>query len=264
MPDFFGHQGTGLCSRTPQEELRLVAVAGSHTGLALEILWGVCTQWQRLGYPTVVLDGSTPESDAAPGLSHLLEHSLWIDPPTHAPRATEASLAVLPAAGGLAALARTHPAESEPLQRLQPLLRRYAVVVVYAPVAALSSPLMAGSTASPLLVLGEGEAAVMRTYGQLKSLALHAGLGATVVAPIRFAAARAAAQQQLRALGDCAARHLGRAPQSTVLEVERGTDLQRLALQLLDNAVVLAARQPGAALPSTHRPPPAPTLAASH
>lgn len=243
------HQGTSLYGRMPEDGLRMVTVACAPAGHSLELLWSLCTHWQRLGYPPVVLDGTASESAASPGLIDLLEHCL----PMEAPRtehAGEHSLAVLPAARGLAALAEPMPAGTAPLHRLQPLLRRYAVVVLYAPIPLLASSLMAETSAPPLLLLEEGPGAVMATYAALKRLAMHAGLNGTVLRLAYGQHGRASAHQQLRTLCECAAQHLGRTPRTLALDPQHPADLQRLALELLENAETLPAGAPPALLSS--------------
>jgi len=249
MLDLGLHQGTSLYGRMPEDGLRMVTVACAPGGHSLELLWSLCMHWQRLGYPPVVLDGSASESAEAPGLIDLLEHCLPIEAP-RAGHAGEHSLAVLPAAHGLAVLAEPTPSGVAPLYRLQPLLRRYAVVVLYAPVPVLASGLMAEISAPPLLLLETGPGAVMATYADLKRLALHANLNGTVLRLAYGQHQRAAAHQQLRTLCECAARHLGRTPRTLALDPEHTADLQRLALELLENAQILPAGAPPA-LPSS-------------
>ena len=157
MLDLSLHQGTSLHCHTPEIELRLSAVVSQgSSGRSLETLWQVCSHLHRLGYPVVVLDGTAAESYAAPGLQHLL---------TSAPHdnasaslaigaANTSSLAVIPAFQGLYTLAFNSPHVTQPLQALQPLFRQYALIVVYASVATLSTPLLKGTATAPLLLIG--------------------------------------------------------------------------------------------------------------
>ena len=262
MLEFGLHQGTSLYGRTPQDGLRLIPVAGAPGGTGLQVLWDICTHLQALGYPTVVLDGSERETAEAPGLLELLDDTLWIEPPAQLPGAD--SLAVLPAARGLAALASRRAGASQALLALQPLLRRYAVVLLYAPMAVLASPLMEGSSASPLVLLEDDSKAVISSYQQLKMLSLHTGLMGTVARLVHSSEERGVAKQQLRVLCDCAAKHLGRVPRTLLLDAHRPADLQRLALQLLENAETLCSSGLFAALPSTHTAQRATPLATSH
>lgn len=250
MLEFGLHQGTSLYGRMPQDALRLISVASAPGGRALEMLWAICMQLQSLGYPTVVLDGTTSETPEAPGLLNLLEHNLWIEAPTGDFSCTEPSLAVLPAAHGLARLAPSERVSAVPLACLQPLLRRYAVVVVYAAMPVLAASLMANSRARPLLLLESGENSVVRAYKDIKWLALEAELSVTVVSLVHGQEHRAAAHQQLRALRECSGKHLAHLPRTLALDPQHAPDLQRLALELLESAEVLASTGAYAALPS--------------
>lgn len=249
MLEFSPHQGISLYGRAPQDVLRLISMASVPGGRSLELLWAICMQLQGLGYPTVVLDGSASETSESPGLIDLLEHNLWIEAPMGALRATDHSLPVLPAARGLAMLAPAQHISEAPLVSLQPLLRRYAVVVLYAPMPMLTYCLTAGSSASPLLLLGSGEDAVMRAYKDLKRLAVETALVSTVVSLAHGQTQRASAHHQLSTLRECAARHLGQAPRTLALDPDRPADLQRLALELLESAETLAPAGTSTALP---------------
>lgn len=264
MLEFSLHQGTSLYGRAPHDALRLISVAAAPDGHTLEILWAMCTHLQHLGYPTVVLDGSATETAEAPGLVDLLDRHLWIEAPltTHPP--SEQSLAVLPAARGLAALSAASGQGSPPLHRLQPLLRRYAVVVLYAPVGRLCSNLMEGCATSPLVLLAEGDDAIMQTYADLKWLALHAGLTATVASLARSPQQHSTAPQRLRVLSECAGKHLEQVPRTLALDAKHPADLERLALDLLENAEILAPSGLCTALPSPRGASNAPHYATSH
>ncbi|MGP1629205.1 MAG: hypothetical protein ACTS5V_04640 [Giesbergeria sp.] len=259
------HQGSSLYGRAQQDALRLISVASIPGGRSLEMLWAICMHLQGLGYPTVVLDGSTSETNESPGLVDLIEHNFRIDAPMGVSTQSEQSLAVLPAARGLAALdPRGERIGAAPLHRLEPLLRRYAVVVLYAPMPVLAASLMAGSAASPLLLLEDGEGGVMRAYKDIKWLALETGLAATVVSLARGQTQRAGAHRQLRALRACAAKHLGQPPRTLAMDPDRPADLQRLALELLENAQAIVPEEAYAALPSSRGASRAPHFATSH
>ena len=252
MLDIGFHQGVSLHSHTPQDELRLVAVASPQDeAYGLETLWHVCLHLQRLGYPVVVLDGTARESDATPGLKDLLAHDPWSIGAGLGGPSDASALAVLPAALGLQALARNPQHLAQPLQILQPLFRRYAMVVLHAPITTLASPLMAGTLTAPLLIMAPGKADVVGSYRQLKHLALHAGL-AGMVACVTSAASgqRQLADESLRALRECASQHLGQQIRTSSIQAGSPQDLQRLALQLLENACTISAPGAASALPS--------------
>lgn len=255
MFDIGFHQGAGLHSHTPQDPLRLVAIASNHNNVqGLETLWQVCLHLQHLGYPVVVLDGTACETESSPGLRDLLDNSPWVDALPSNATTNASSLAVIPALQGLRVLSLPSPLQQHPLQGLQPLFRRYALVVVYAPIATLASPLLEGSGATPLLVSAAGKQGVVQSYRQLKYLALHSGLSAMVacVAHPSAPGQQQLAQDSLHSLRQCASRHLGQQLRTSLIQAGRPQDLQRLALQLLENACAIDAPCASTTLISPH------------
>ncbi len=254
MLDIGFHQGASLYSHTPQDELRLVAVASSHAdAYGLETLWQVCLHLQRLGYPVVVLDGTAHENESSPGLQDLLANAPWSDSIGPGSRMDASALAVLPAALGLQSLSANPRNLQQPLQPLEPLFRRYALVVLYAPVSTLASPLLAGTMTTPLLIMTPGKSGVVNSYRQLKHLALHAGLTGTVACMTRSNQTDQHSQGEsaLQSLRQCAARHLGQRIRTTLIRTESPQDLQRLALQLIENACTISAQGTATTLPSS-------------
>lgn len=251
MPDIGLHQGAGLHCDTPAHGLRLVATLSAAQAPAPDVLWQLCAQLQRLGYPTLVLDGTSAETDACPGLAHLLAQAPWSASALLAGGggADAASLAVLPALHGLRHLAAQEAHLQPPLQPLQALFRAYAVVVLHASVELLASPLLAGLTTAPLLLLQPGAQGVLEGYRQLKHLALNTGLAGTVacLAPAHDAARQRQASEALASVRSCAAQHLGQRIGTTLVQEGSAPDLQRLALLLLENAATLLGSALGAA-----------------
>ena len=240
------HQAAGLHSYTPQQYLRLLAVLSQPgSGPWLEMLWQLCSSLQRLGYPVVVLDGTALESPHMPGLDQLLHPAPWNGAQTLA-SATGASLAVVPAARGLARLAQQSEHHGATvLQRLQPLFRAYALVVLHAPPEQLA-PLLRGSASVPLIMTGPGAQGMVRSYRQLKHMALHAGVRCTVasiLAPQEPVQHRQTAEA-LDTLQRSARTHLGLQVHTTTVAAARAQDIQRLALQLLENACTIDAAMP--------------------
>ncbi len=242
------HQAAGLHSFTPEQQLRLLPVASQDGAgsMPLELLWQLCSSLQRLSYATVVLDGTARESERAPGLAQLLAGMAW---PGGA-AAASTSLAVVPAAQGLAQLARR--AQPGALAPLGTLLRSYALVVLYAPVELLA-PLLRGSASVPLVLMGPAAQGLVGAYRQLKHLALHAGPPACTVASIQPPDSRAPLAQTHEALATLqrsAQNQLGLRTHTTAVAAGRAPDIQRLALQLLENACTMDAVPPfaGAAL----------------
>ncbi|RYF06911.1 MAG: hypothetical protein EOO31_08325 [Comamonadaceae bacterium] len=242
------HQGSSLHSFTPQADLRMLAILSQRDApIGLELLWQVCSSLQRLGYPVAVLDGTARETDNSPGLEHLLAAPSWQGSMgTATPTASASSLAVIPAAHGLVRLAERAAWNDGPvLQRLHPLFRAYAVVVLYAPPETLA-PLLRGSGTVPLILTGPGSAGVMQSYQQLKHMAVHAALQCTVanVLPPGQAGRTRQSSAALQVLEQCAQRHLGTSLRTTTVQAASPQDIQRLALQLLENACTIGADTP--------------------
>ncbi len=255
MLDFGWHQGMGLQNHKPHDELRLLAMASTpDVSGGLETLWQVCLHLQRLGYPVVVLDGTAAESAQSPGLQDLLTHEIWADS-LRPPKTGTSELAVLPAQRGLQTLVRQAEPGAQALQGLYPLLRNYALVMVYAPIEVLASPLLESSMAAPLILMQPGQAGVIESYRLLKLLALHAGLTGLVACMGRSYPQQAVrvAQETLESLRRCAARHLGQQPRTALIRTDRPQELQRLALQWLENACAIVPPVGLSALPFTDR-----------
>ncbi len=244
MLDIGLHQGSSLHCHTPEVELRLATVVSqSGHGPTLETLWQMCAHLRKLGYPVMVLDGTADEGDDAPGLQQLLGHAPWGESSLPGASADASSLAVLPAMQGLRTLAFHGAHLQQPLQPLQALFRQYTLVVLYAPVDTLASPLLAGTTTAPLLIMAPGHSGVVESYKQLKHLLVHSGMVGTVacVTPRSMAAQRQQASEGLQALRQCAELHLGQHIGTTIIHADNPQDLQRLALQLLEKADTLSA-----------------------
>jgi hypothetical protein len=239
MLDIGLHQAAGLQGFTPHPQLQVVAVASQdEAGSGLETLWQICASLQRLGHPLVVLDGTAQETDDSPGLLHLLHPSAWNDGATQASGARACSLPVIPSARGMLRIGRgVGKTAASPLSQLLPCFRTYGLVVLHAPAAMLSA-LLTHTATVPLVVMGDGPAGVLAAYQGIKQIALHTGLPCMVAALLRgdTAAERRNAQNALLSLQDCAARHLVGPVRTTTISTRKPQDLQRLALQLLENA----------------------------
>ncbi|MFN7154646.1 MAG: hypothetical protein ACK4OE_13235 [Acidovorax sp.] len=239
MLDIGFHQGAGLHSFTPQSELRVLAVASQgNAATGLEALWQICASLQRLGYPVVVLDGTAQETEDSPGLTHLLQQTPWNEGASMNMGATASSLAVIPAAKGLLHISReARSTHTPPLQGLLPYFRTYGLMVLHAPASTLG-PLLTHTATIPLVVMGQGSAGVITSYKSLKQIAMHTAMPCMVAALLHgnTAAERRKTQSALQTLQRCAERHLGGPVRTTTIATQNPQDLQRLALQLLENA----------------------------
>lgn len=239
MLDISLHQGAGLHRFTPQAALRVLAVVSQEsTTTASDTLWQICASLQHLGYPVMVLDGTVHESEDSPGLWHLLQHAAWNDGASLQTDATASSLAVVPAARGLQRIQQTSfNEEMSPLTSLLPYFRSYGLLVIHAPASSLG-PLLHYAATTPLVVMGDESTAILDSYSSLKQIALHTGLPCMVTAILHndTAQERYKAQMALQSLQDCAERHLELPLRTCTIASQNPQDLQRLALQLLENA----------------------------
>lgn len=239
------HQGASLLSYTPQSALRILAsVSQEKAPHAVETLWQVCSSLQAMGYPVVVLDGSTRETREAPGLIDLLHQVPWQVNDTWHLGQLASSLAVIPAAKGLAELGEiSRSSTTTPLHGLLPYFRSYGLMVLHAPPELLVQ-LLPSTQTSPLIFMQEGASQVLASYQHCKQMALFTGLTCTVAALVRerTPSARRRAFEALRTLQNCADRHLRGRLHTTTIHAGHIPDIQRLALQLLENAGILEER----------------------
>ena len=238
--DSINHQGAGLHALMAQQELRLIPILqqpGNHT--EVETVWQLCSHLQRLGYSVAALDGSSHESDFIPGLDHLLGTSAWPDANTwHNVRTSSSSLAVISAANGLQRLVDyAHSSPGAALQPLHALFRSYAILVLYAP-AALMAPLVQRTDCVPLVLTGAAAHGMVGSYLQIKHMAQHADVRCTVAALAQQPSPEQhqQTQQALTTLQHSALQHLGQSIRTTAIDTSAPQQLQRLALQLLENA----------------------------
>lgn len=233
------HQGASLLHHAPDTELRVVALAPVPDALGLETLWHMCAQLQRMGYPVVVLDGCSPESATRPGLAQVLEQDPWSQPPGHAWFTDTNAFAVLPAAQGLRHLLQSaDPSAPSGLTHLLPHFHAYALAVIHAPVEWIA-PLLQPHAGKPLVMVAPGTQGTQRAYQQIEHLATQAARSCQVCAVVRGpgeSLPARSARAQISTLQRCAADLLGRAPAGLVVNAENAQDLQRLALQMLENA----------------------------
>lgn len=238
MLDLGVNQAAGLLTLAPHLGPRLVAVTshGQQQG-ELPLLWGLCQTWVEMGLSVLVLDGHAQESLQNPG---LLQH---IDSPSgRCAEPNEVGVwSVLAAAQGFAELSKSIAAGGV-LGRLFP---DYSVILVYAGTATISG-LFKHTGLAPLLVLPPLKASSLSAYQALKQLLLDAQLRPSVanIALSSVANAPMPNHSPAHQLQRCAMDFLGYAIRPiTITAASQGEgwrdDLHRLALQLLENALIL-------------------------
>jgi hypothetical protein len=232
------NQAAGLQSMSLQWVPRLIAVASHGQQQAeLPLLWGLCTRWSAMGMSVVVLDGHSAETPQNPGLLQCLANPLV--------RASEdddlASWSVMPSAEGFAKLS-TGGLFASPLGEL---FKNYAVVLVYAPADCLSRLLKGGSVA-PLLVVPPTMSSAVTAYQALKQLLMNGQLHPTVANIVLEATMMMPKPVSTPAqkVMDCAIHHLGYEVKALTITASANShrqqdDLEKLAMQLLENAVPL-------------------------
>ncbi len=230
------NQAAGLQSLAPQLAPKLMAVT-SHGGQQgeLPLLWSLCTTWVDMGLPVMVLDGHTMESDQNPGLLQMLTDPMGDFHDDH----ESVAWSVLPAAMGFAALAEA----GFNSHTVGGLFQNYGVVLLYTDAATLTG-LVQGSGLAPLVVVAPLKASSLSAYQALKQLLLGARLHATVANIALVPNARYATTSSAQNLQDCARTFLGLDIKPLTVSATANADdsrdeINRLALQLLENAVFL-------------------------
>lgn len=241
MPDACTDQGASLRALTPRASLRLVAVIRHGDPRAeLPLLWQLCSALDAYGDRVAVLDASTPETQSAPGLQQLMDHTAWLSDLT----AEAPAWPILPAALGLQTLQAKSGGRRANFQQLAQLFRGYGVIVVYGRTEPLAR-LLSACAATPLVAVSPEKATVLSAYQALKRT-LQAGVTPTLVSLIDQAgdAALPMADTVSRTMRHCAKTYLGREMDVLTIQCdprEEGPseDIRRLALHLLENAVAI-------------------------
>lgn len=239
------HQASGLGSLARARSARLVAMV-SHGDEDVEppLLWRLCLTWVKLGYPVTVLDAGHVESAENPGLAQLLEYPYR----TGNDNQEAAAWNVLPAATGLRSLHPMADGTSQLTTRLANLFADDGVVIVYGNVDTLLS-LLPSTPLQMLMVASSTPESLLLGYRALKRLLGAGHLAPLVIDPSSTAAGphTKAAPGAGAALADCAKNFLGHELkwirlQATQEDSAPASDLQRMALRILENALPLSHR----------------------
>jgi hypothetical protein len=230
------NQASGLSALSRQVVPRLIAVAshGQQQG-ELPLLWSLCSAWVDMGMSVLVLDGHSQESSVNPGLLQIISAPLRQMQGEPEPSPWK----VLPAARGFDWLQDA----GFDSHTVGDLFQRYGVVLVYAAAPCLAV-ILKDSGLAPLLVVPPLKSASLSAYQAIKQLLLEAGLEPTVAninLPLSRLRTRPTPGQTLQ---DCARSFLGLNLHPVRLSAMASTDqsaeeITRLALQLLENAVML-------------------------
>ncbi len=242
MLDMCVNQGAGLRSIASQSAPRVIAMAshGNQQG-ELPLLWSLCATLVDFGYPVAVLDATTVESAANPGLDQLLDDAYL----PGAENSEPSSWSVIPAATGLQRLCVQTPERGLPLDPLGGLFQSFGVIFIYARVDVLTR-LLPGSGIEPLLTVCPVKMSSVTAYQALKQLLLNARLHPTIasIETAPFPDTSTARNSPVRNLQECAMTFLdyrldSLAVRPMIAHDCRSDDMHRLALRLLENAMPL-------------------------
>jgi hypothetical protein len=236
MLDADVHQACGLWGLASPTVPRLVAVVShGQRQVELPMLWSLCSAWDSMGLSVLVLDGMTPETNDNPGLLQLLNN-----PHLHFDQDNFSELwGVMPATLGLEFLS-THPTTCDMLGHI---FGHYGVVLIYSH-AALLPQMFRGTDLSPLVLLTPQTSSFVSAYRVIKHLLLYERLRPTVANIALMSNVDTVMNSSLHHLQHCTQTFLGFHPDALTIRAARKDgrtedDIQRLALQLLENSVEL-------------------------
>lgn len=245
MLDHFTNQASGLVGLCSRAGPRMIAVV--HHGdeqAELPMLWQLCLTLVNFGYSVTVLDATTEESTANPGLDQLLDDSPWHGDDTRdAPAWT-----VLPSGKGVERLCST-PAGGYPnLHQLGRLLPMDGIIILYCRVEPMIT-LISERRLEPLLAVSPARTSLLTSYIALKRLLITGNLKPTIVNMIQDQdpALPSVAQPVSAGLRDCAKRFLNFDVSTFDITEQHGEahpngDIQRLALRMLERSAPLNAK----------------------
>lgn len=243
MLEHYANQASGLLGLGCQSGPRLLAMVSHGDERAeLPLLWQLCLSLVNFGYSITVLDATTPESEANPGLEQLLENAHWRDDGV---RDTPA-WAVIPSAKGIQALAAGPGAHSGSLlHQLLPSLPAEGIVVLYCKVEWML-PLVSDWHMEPLLAVSPLQRSLLTSYMALKRMLITGKLKPTIVNMLQDSDLHSPhkALSASAGLGACARRFLDYECKTLNIREQKGesqpsAQVQSLALRLLENSVTL-------------------------
>ena len=247
MLEHYANQASGLLGLGCQSGPRLIVMVSHGDERAeLPLLWQLCLSLVNFGYSITVLDATTSESEANPGLKQLLENAHWRGDGV---RDTPA-WAVIPSAKGIQALAARQGAHSDSLlHQLLPLLPVEGIVVLYCKVEWML-PLVSDWNMEPLLAVSPLQRSLLTSYMALKRMLITGKLKPTIVNMLQDSDLHSpnTALSASAGLGACARRFLDYECKTLNIREQKGesqpsAQVQSLALRLLENSVTLGQQQ---------------------
>jgi hypothetical protein len=194
-----------------------------------------------LGYSVTVLDGTAPETGNNPGLEQVLDYSVSQDNAPDAP-----TWRILPAMQGLNLLSTYANPAAQCLTSLGHAFAHDNVIVLYSNAQVLST-LLSHTGVAPLLSISNAKTSLITSYLALKRLLLKGRVEPMLANVVQYAEGlhekRGSVASNLR---DCAKYFLDFEVNILTIVVppgeERpGTDVQRLALTMIEGAIPLDA-----------------------
>ncbi len=239
------NQAAGLLGLSRSSAPRMMAMVGhGDTKAELPLLWRLCWTLSDMGYPVTVLDATTFETDANPGLAQRLGDTYW-----HGGTATDApAWDIIPSGRAIQSMCGNPSPQSYCQEKLGQLFPHEAIVVLYSRVEWLI-PLLSGSGVAPLLAVSSNRASLLSSYQALKRLLINGKLQPTIASmepQSREEAEFTATDAGVTSLAECAKNFLGYEVNADRFGaagsgLHANTDMQRLALRLIESAVLLGA-----------------------
>lgn len=171
------HQAEGLVTLGDRTSPRLIAVVQHGDEQAeLPFLWQLCLTLSQFAYSVTVLDGTSTESTANPGLQQHLNGGANAD----SPQAAIGAWAVLPAKEGLMHLAVSNGPHQRGWHQLLRAFVGTGVVILYCN-AELASQVLKGLETSALIPVSPERSSLLSSYLALKRLLILGGHRPTII-----------------------------------------------------------------------------------
>lgn len=239
------NQAAGLLGMSRPSAPRMMAMVGhGDTKAELPLLWRLCWTLSDMGYPVTVLDATTFETDANPGLAHRLGDTYW-----HGGTATGApAWDIIPSGRAIQSMCGAPSPQPRCHDALAQLFPHETIVILYSRVEWMI-PLLGGCSVAPLLAVSPNRASLLSSYQALKRLMINGKLRPTIVSmepQSREEADFASEEIGVASLGECAKNFLGYEVNAIHIaatgdNLHNNADMQRLALRLVESAALLGA-----------------------